>query len=258
MGKKKKTKKAGFDGELFLERLLYVSGFRYQKEIADDCGINTTSFSRMINGSQEISLDDLMLFANKYHCSIDYLLGLGESISVSDYELTSFAEIIRVFSALFDKGVFKVSAGSDVEFCNDIFPFLWDEVKRMKRNVINGNNRKEDFETWLKGFCLRFDYLFPNLETLQDLEKDFERMKETFGFDDSAKLFKSYADWKKECDDNGVSFKSELDSFSAYADDVFCFFDSRGVQASPLKDTDGISYVWGKLKTADKEKGFLY
>lgn len=245
MGKKAKIKRAGFDGDLFLDRLLTVSGFRYQKEIAEDCGINTTSFSRMINGSQEISLDDLMLFANKYHCSIDYLLGLGESIAISDYTLTSFTEIIRVFSALFDKGVFKISSDSEIEFCNDVFPFLWDEIKRMKLNVINGVIRKEDFETWVKGFCLKFDFLFPNRESLQDMEKDFEKMKKEFGFDDSAKCIRSYSDWKNECKKNGVAFDSEIDSYSAYAEDVFCFLDSRGVPISSRKNNNGddFSYI---------------
>lgn len=247
MGRKKKTIRAGVDLNLFYERLCSVSGFSSQKEIANDCGINETSFSRMLNGKQPLQLDDLLNISSRYHCSIDYLLGLGESVAISDHDLTSFTEIINIFSALFDKGVFKLSDDSKIEFCNDVFPFLWNEVKRKKLDVVNGNDSEEDFETWLIGFCSSFDFLFPNRKTLEELKAEHEEMKALFDFDDSMQVIRPYEDWKKECEKYNIKFNTQRDSYSAYCEDVFCFIDTNGcrMDAKSAQENKAYSYLIG-------------
>lgn len=246
-----------YDADFFKARLKHVSG-KNLTQIADDMNLSKDNLSKKISnekGKGHLSVDDLMLIAEKYNCSIDYLLGLGESIRISNNDLTSFTEIIKVFSSLFDKGVLKISSDSEIEFCNDVFPFLLNRIKQKKLAVAAGYDTDEDFDLWLKGLCRNFDYLFPNHKHLQDMEKEFEKMKQIFDFDDSAKLIKSYSDWQADCKKHGVTFKNDTESYSAYADDVFSFVDSKGnrISAATNSNDKDISYVWGMMKSADKK-----
>lgn len=210
MGKNNDVKE--YNADLFKMRLKEVSG-KNQTQVARDMGINQYTFSHKLKGqkgSGQLTVDDLMQIAGQYHCSVDYLLGLSDHIAVNDSGSTSFAEIIKVFSALYDKGVFKLSddACQGVEFCNDVFSYFCREISKYKRLLYDGTITSDNFNDLLNGLCGDFDYYCPNQKDLAKiitLDSDFMR----------------FDAWKNKRGADACANMSERDLYKQYVRDVF-------------------------------------
>lgn len=50
-----------------------------QKEVANAVGVNPSVISNYENGERTPSVEVLMSLASLYHCSVDYLLGIGKN-----------------------------------------------------------------------------------------------------------------------------------------------------------------------------------
>lgn len=68
------------DYSKFKDRLRKYANGKKDKEIAELLHMNTTTFSKKINNTdgQQFSIDDIVLLAAEFNCSVDDLLGINE------------------------------------------------------------------------------------------------------------------------------------------------------------------------------------
>ena len=80
-----------------LNKAFEDSGFKTQKELAKACGWSPSKMTRLINGDQEISIEDLVKLCKVLDVSADYLLGLKPSVinTFTDEELLYLKTVVQ-------------------------------------------------------------------------------------------------------------------------------------------------------------------
>lgn len=103
------------DVGLFKKRLLEISNGEKQKEIAEKLNISESTLSKILAGTKEPTVTDLLHIAQVYNCSIDYLLGVDDCAMQKTYR--DFAKMIAEYSQAFDITLFSF----DTHMHNDDF-----------------------------------------------------------------------------------------------------------------------------------------
>lgn len=108
---------------LFIPRfrdLLNTSG-KQQKEICDDLGISPQKLSKWKTGYNEPNFDDIIMLANYFDVSTDYLLGVSEDDGAPHFSTPAPAalpldetELLKNYRALSYVGKARVAAYTDL------------------------------------------------------------------------------------------------------------------------------------------------
>lgn len=98
------------DVGLFKKRLLEISNGEKQKEIAEKLNISESTLSKILAGTKEPTVTDLLHIAQVYNCSIDYLLGVDDCTTQKTYR--DFAKMIAEYSQAFDITLFSFGTHS--------------------------------------------------------------------------------------------------------------------------------------------------
>lgn len=208
--KKKNVVFGNFNSELLKVRLKEVSGKKHFKDIADDCNINPATLSKKCQGNG-LDYSDLLLFAKKYNCSIDYLLGLSDhnnkAAERQQDTLYRYSDFITAAAKLIKHGT--ISGKKDPNFnCFEIkdpvLKYLFDYL--LEYSQLLSDSDDEIFYTLLRGLNNAFDsYLAPAAyyETMIDRIKALQDGKV---YNPPLKKQEIYSEVAKESDPiNGIS-----------------------------------------------------
>ncbi len=66
-------------------RELMIINNKTAKRVAGDIGVETSTITRYLRGEHAPGIDNLVLIADYFKCSADYLLGLSENYIVREY-----------------------------------------------------------------------------------------------------------------------------------------------------------------------------
>lgn len=161
--KKKRTRLVAknIDWSLFKERVKEVSGNRFLYPIADALGVDRGKFSDKCKGNN-VTLGDVVTIADKYDCSIDYLLGRNDKkqlIPPADKPLL-YSDCIRLFSRFFEWGLFRMDDDSkdNVHFSNEIVQYIYENIIKMRSLYLGDTITLDVYNTWLDGLCNDFQY----------------------------------------------------------------------------------------------------
>ena len=234
-----------YNADIFKMRLKEVSG-KNQTQVAKDLDMSKDNLNKKISGETgkgHLSVFDLMQIAEKYDCSIDYLLGLSDRMAITSSDEVLLSDVIKVFDALFEKGVFSMDSDS-VKFSNDVFNYFYAELKRIRQLKDTGTITDNDYKNLLKGLVSDFaGYSFMDSSTVAQIEKECKEL--------SGKDFHllNFTEWKEKESD---MFKywddiSDRQLYKCYVEDTYFFRDS--IKNLNDKDLDGL------LKTCLKYSG---
>ena len=212
-----------YDADVVKRRLKEKSK-KNQSQCAEDLGLSTTCLSRKLNNNAgELNVSDLLKIAEKYDCSIDYLLGLSDSDSniktqkTEDTPALRYPDFIKSLVAFLDLGCLEVkkdNAGA-VTFTagNEIADFIINGVMRMRELYINGSIDDDTFKTYLNGLFNDFDYKIVSHAFVQSFTK-----RAGSGANMTLTEITSFDDWKKY--NNPIKGLSERDLILGYASEL--------------------------------------
>lgn len=153
-----------YNPELFKQRLKEVSG-KNQTQIAQDCSLSKGTLNKRINAKDgHLTVFDLMDFAQKYDCSIDYLVGLSDVRKKNTPEEKAplkYSSYARFISDCFHEGLYTLddTCIDKLALSNEIAKYIFDNILSMRALLVNDTITQDVYNTWLDGLCNDFDYL---------------------------------------------------------------------------------------------------
>lgn len=245
-----------YNADLFLTRLKEVSGHKYQKDIAADLFLNEPTLSKKITGETKWSCSELLQISRKYKCSIDYLLGLDVTKPASNEPEPPFKYPMyaRTISNCFCSGLYVPddTLMDDIGLHNDVARYIFLNIRKMFKNLADGNITKDIYNTWLDGLCNDFDYIvyspasikleLPNNKSIFSVNDelhttDAEILRNELTMIENTKVsFPSFAAWVEMKPENDLSerdlyrhYASELELYGDVSGDVSLKFDDIGI-----------------------------
>lgn len=163
-----------FNSDLFKARLKEVSQRKHLKEIAADCGLIASTLSKKCRG-EGLSASDLLIFAEKYGCSIDYLFGLGSSKQITkepepqQKQPLRYSTYARFVSDCFISGLYVLDDTTidSIGLHSDIARYIFKNIVIMYKLLSDDAITSDVYNTWLDGLCNDFDYLVVSPASIQ-------------------------------------------------------------------------------------------
>ena len=163
-----------FNSDLFKARLKEVSQRKHLKEIAADCGLIASTLSKKCRG-EGLSTSDLLIFAEKYGCSIDYLFGLGSSKQITKEpepqpkQPLRYSTYARFVSDCFISGLYVLDDTTidSIGLNSDIARYIFKNIVIMYKLLSDDAITSDVYNTWLDGLCNDFDYLVVSPASIQ-------------------------------------------------------------------------------------------
>lgn len=138
---------------LFVDRLIESSGLKTQAALEEDLGYTGNRISNLRNPKSSVRIpdaDDMLIYAKKYGCSIDYLLGIEED-SLHSPDKETLADFAKYLFYLCDGEDIEVDAeNASITFKNEhIKEFIceWAEARQMPQKFIfNGDKFYDEWK----------------------------------------------------------------------------------------------------------------